>query len=248
METTNQVTKRRWRDTPTGEAIKNAPPVRAITTAVRMTFYYSAKLFRRPFMPRFESGGKTYEYFYSPLNFTYRNERIIEVAIAGEAFKRYPPDQVLEIGDVLAQYYHVPHDVVDKYDVHPPIMNDDVETFDTSKRYALIVSVSTLEHAGWDAPEVRDAEKIPRSIENLKRLLSPGGELLVTMPLGVNAFLDEYFEKHTLPLDGLFMKRISYTNRWKEVSYDEARGGHYDSPFPAANVVFVGKYIKPAGR
>ena len=234
-----------WKKSAAVVALVHNPVVRGGIDLIRTALYFLSKIFRRPFLREFTCGGKNYEYFYSTLNFTYRNERTVEVPIAWEACKTVPPDQVLEVGDVLTQYYHVPHDVVDKYDVIPRIINADVETFDTPKRYKLIVSISTIEHVGWDAPEERDAEKIPRSIENLKRLLAPGGRLVITMPLGCNDFLDELHEKHGLPIEGVFLKRVSLWNKWKEVPYGEVRGARYDHPFPAANALFIGMYQKP---
>ena len=42
------------------------------------------------------------------------------------------------------------HDVLDKYEKGNNVINDDVVSFSTEVKYDLIVSVSTLEHVGWD--------------------------------------------------------------------------------------------------
>ena len=70
------------------------------------------------------------------------------------------------------------------------MINEDIIDFDPGRRYALIVSVSTLEHVGWDEDEPRDPEKVLRAIERLRELLTPSGELLFTVPHGWQTDLD----------------------------------------------------------
>jgi hypothetical protein len=239
---------RQWRKRPEVREIVRRPLVRNAIDSIRTILYFGTKAFRRPFLRHFMFDGRQYDYFYSRYNFTYRNERIVEIPLGLEAFNSVPPHAVLEIGNVLGHYHSISHDVVDKYESAPEVFNEDVERFDTSKRYQLIICISTLEHVGWDSPEEKDAGKISRSIANLKRLLVPGGELLITTPLGHNDFLDELIESEELPIRGSFLKRISWMNTWKEVPYEEVRGIQYDSPFPAANALFVGRYRKQDGE
>jgi len=236
---------RQWKKNPAVVAITHNRLVRGVIDLERTALCYFYKTFSWSHDRQFQFEGKNYDYFYSPHNFTYRNERIIEIPIAREAFKSVSPDQVLEIGNVLAQYYSTPHDVVDKYEVAAGVANADVETFDTPKRYQLIVSVSTMEHVGFDGEEEKEPLKISHSIENLKRLLVPGGRIIITVPLGYNMFLDELLERHELSIEGFCLKRVSRRNEWKEVPYDEARNARYDYPFPGVNVLFVGIYQKP---
>ena len=55
--------------------------------------------------------------------------------------------------------------------------------FKPAQKYDLIVSVSTLEHVGWDE-EVKDPLKIIRALENLKNnCLTQDGEIVATIPL-----------------------------------------------------------------
>jgi len=54
-----------------------------------------------------------------------------------------------------------------------------------------IVSISTIEHVGWDETP-RDPKKIPLALENLAtKCLAPGGEIVVTLPIGYNTYLDK---------------------------------------------------------
>jgi hypothetical protein len=132
--------------------------------------------------------GKVYHYFYHPYNCTYRNERAVEIPICWEIVKdaRNKGQKILEVGNVLSHYFHVDHDIVDKYEKAIGIINEDVCNFKSSKKYYLIISISTLEHVGFDE-EPRDPCKVLRAIENLKSLLAVGGKMVATFPVGYSA-------------------------------------------------------------
>jgi len=57
-----------------------------------------------------------------------------------------------------------------------------------------IVSISTIEHMGWDETP-RDPKKIPLALENLIECLAPGGEVVVTLPMGYNIYLDKLLKE-----------------------------------------------------
>jgi len=206
--------------------------------------HYIHSRFRAKKIPSFVFQGKKCDYVYGIKNLTWRNERIIEVPIVWSYIKNADSNKVLEVGNVLHNYYPIKHDVVDKYEKGENIINEDAATFSAHTKYDWIVSISTLEHAGWDWPEEKDSNKIPVAIENLKKQLSSGGEMIITMPLGYNAFLDKLIDNNELGLEAHFMKRISAENEWIEVSYEDVRGSRYNHPFPSANVIFIGTYKK----
>ena len=60
--------------------------------------------------------------------------------------------------------------------------------FILQKNMISIVSISTLEHVGWDE-NTKDPDKIFQAIKNLKSYLVPRGKLIVTMPIGYNPCL-----------------------------------------------------------
>lgn len=97
---------------------------------------------------------------------------------------------VLEVGNVLSYRFGVSHDILDKYDINRHVINEDVVRFSPQKRYDLIVSISTLEHVGWDEIP-KEPRKILLALENLKKILAPGGQLIVTLPLGYNPDMDK---------------------------------------------------------
>lgn len=82
---------------------------------------------------------------------------------------------MLEVGDVLSHYFPIHHDVVDKYQVAPGVINQDIAEFIPPERYDLILSISTPEDVGWDETP-REPDKLLRAIEHLRnRCLAPGG-------------------------------------------------------------------------
>ena len=202
-----------------------------------------AMRFRKPKHPHFSFQGKTYDYFYHPYNFTWNNERIIEVPIVEEMIRAAGAKgkSVLEVGNVISHYYPSTHDVLDKYEEGDGIINEDVLTFRSEKRYDLIVSISTMEHVGWDLQEKPEPYKIHESLLNLKKALAAGGEMIITMPLGYNSEMDLRLFSGELPFDSeSFLRRTNRLNRWEEISKEAARGSRYGKPFHAANTVVLG--------
>jgi len=205
--------------------------------------YAIAKEFRQPHYPSFEFQGSRYDYFYNTYNFTWDNERIIEVPIIWRMVQEAQAagKKVLEVGNVLSHYYPITHDVLDKYERGPRIVNEDVLTFRSEKHYDLVVSISTMEHVGWEPPDKPDPEKLPASIANLKKLLAPRGEVVITMPLGYNHDMDAKLFAGTMPFDKeYFLKRVDGRNQWMEIGKDAARGSRYGHPFNAANGLVIG--------
>jgi SAM-dependent methyltransferase len=121
-------------------------------------------------------------------NRTWRNERAVEIPLAISFLDRQD-GPVLELGNVLGNYGRTGHVVVDKYEQRAGVLNVDIIDYRPSHSFGAIVSVSTLEHVGWDA-EPQDPDKIPRAVQHLRRLLLPSGRLLVTCPISYNPHLD----------------------------------------------------------
>ncbi|HKV83118.1 MAG TPA: hypothetical protein VJN88_01085 [Ktedonobacterales bacterium] len=193
---------------------------------VRVTaFLYTYKLLKRGRKLAFQ--GREYDYFYNRYNLTFSNERVVEIPIAWNVVRAYDASHVLEVGNVLSHYYPVKHDVLDKYETAAGVVNEDVVDFQPSKRYDLIVAVSTLEHVGWDE-EPREPAKFLRAVEHLTELLAPGGKLFVTLPIDYNAAVDEYLKDGKIPFTTVgYVKRISDDNRWRECGWDEVAGMRY---------------------
>lgn len=152
-------------------------------------------------------------------NRTWRNERAVEVPLALAFLERHT-GPVLEVGNVLAHYGRTGHVVVDKYERRPGVVNDDVVDYRPADRFGAIVSLSTLEHVGWDE-EPRDADKIPAAVRHLRSLLLPAGRMFVTCPVSYNPHLDALIRAGALGADReAFLVRRA--GAWVEADQDRA--------------------------
>jgi SAM-dependent methyltransferase len=214
--------------------------------------YYFAKI---AFL--FKSFGDL-NYFCHRYNATWRNERVLEVPLAwdflNKEIKTYSENpaklEVLELGNVLDHYFDLSkiptksYTVVDKYEQAPDVINQDILDFSPSHKFDLIISVSTLEHIGWDEP-IKEPLKTLKTIKKLKSLLKPGGKILVTFPLGHNPYLRYFVGLKKFPFNKVqFWKRISKYNSWKRVSFREIKNVKYNQPYCNANGVVVGLILR----
>jgi hypothetical protein len=188
--------------------------------------------------PIFLFQGQRYFYFDHPYNFTATNERAVEIPLALAALQ-WLPGPVLEIGNVLSHYGVYGHTIVDRDEVAEGVLNVDVETFSPDQRFSSIVSISTLEHLGWDE-EPKDAGKVPRVLAHLlNHLLVPGGHLLATAPMGYNPHFDYLIRRCETGTRVSFLSRVSVQNRWQEVVFSDIGTPRYGYPFPNGNLVAV---------
>lgn len=216
-----------------------------VKKARRVFFYMIAKLWHFTFNER------TYRYFYHPYGRTWENERAVEVPIIWREIKKHEAQRILEVGNVLSHYYPVQHDVVDKYEKAPGVTNVDIRNFDTSKDYDLIASISTIEHVAYDDLSLKERENIDSesleeavrvAIENLKRHVSNGGKIVITVPLGYNPAFDRLLKEENIFSNIRYLKRISKNNIWREANNSEIHNVRYDWPFIRGNGVAVCVY------
>lgn len=196
--------------------------------------------FRQWFYPRrsFTFRGQVHEYFEHPYNATWRNERAVEVPIIRELIDDFDPQSVLEVGNVLSHYYPVSHTVVDKYERGLHVLADDITNFRTLRLYEFIVSISTLEHVGWDETP-RESGKHRRVVAHLRTLLAANGKMVVTVPLGYNHELDEDLGETRLGFDEYYFFRRTGIETWVEALWKDVKGSRYNAPFPKANALAI---------
>ncbi len=117
-------------------------------------------------------------------------ERCVELPVARAFLAERRWNSLLEIGNVLGYWYDLPaHTVVDRYERGTGIQNQDIVEFHPTDRYDAIVSISTLEHVGFDEP-VPDPAKFLRAVRVLEGLRSPGGRIFLSVPIGYNPAVD----------------------------------------------------------
>lgn len=206
-------------------------------------WYY--KIFK--FSKIFIVNGKTYKYFYHKYNKTWTNPRAIEIPIIWEIVKKSDSKYILEVGNVLSHYFKVNYDILDKYEKGAGVLNKDIIDFHPSKKYKLIVSISTLEHIGWDeilgkVNKNPNPMKILRAIENLKSILVSKGKMVITLPMGYNPGLDRLLRNNKIDFSKRYcLKRITKDNQWKEVKWNDISHLKFGIPFPPyANGILIG--------
>ena len=178
----------------------------------------------------FEFNGSRYPYFYHRYNNTAETERCVEVPLAWEFLQRRPGAAVLEIGNVLNHYEPFPHAVVDKYETAGGVLNVDVCDFWPSQKFDAILSISTIEHVGWDEQPF-DPQKSLRAIERLRQMLAPDGSMFLSFPIGHNETLDAAVRDLTLGCSDLHgMKRLP-RNNWSEAPVSELLERRLNPPY-----------------
>ena len=186
----------------------------------------------------FELGDRAFNYLCHPAGWSWTTERAVEVPIAMAALEANPGVRLLEVGNVMRSYAEHGGDVVDKYEEAPGVINEDIADF-SAPSYDLILSISTLEHVGWDEPEL-EPDKASRSFRHLVDLLDPEGRLLVTFPIGYHRFLDRDLFAGRLPVEEVrYLRRVTRSNLWIEIDEATAWGSTYGFPYRGGNTVAV---------
>ena len=192
----------------------------------------------------FEVAGRRFPYMDRLYNVTSINERRVEVPYFYDLVSNLEPTvQVLEVGNVIARYYEgVTHPVIDKYEKssRSSLRNLDVVEWPEDERYDLILSISTLEHVGWDEA-VEDPDKILVALERLKGALNPGGRLVFSVPVGFNPHLDALLKARALPLtDAIYLRRRNWANEWEETDWMTLQDVQFGAPYSFANGLVIG--------
>ncbi len=200
--------------------------------------YFSHKLYYETLNRYFVLDGKKYHYFINRYN-ALNSERAVEIPFTIEFLKqnRYKQKRVLEIGNVLSHYFDFDHKIVDKYEKENFVDNIDIIDFSPKEKYQIIISVSTIEHVGFDEP-IKEVGKSKKAIQKIISLLDRGGIALITVPLRYNPEIDSIIQNKEIKFSKTyFLKRYSNFNLWKQTSMKDAMQHVYGSRYPAANAV-----------
>ena len=199
--------------------------------------YIYNKLFKSK---NFTFNKKTYEYFYHKYNHTWLNERIVELPIIIRFIKSNRGKNILEVGNVLSHYMSFNHDIVDKYEKGKNVINKDILDFDNEKKYDLIVSVSTMEHIGYDE-NLKYPERLITAFRKLRSMLSKNGIIVVTLPVGYNEYMDGWIKNKRIEFDKLYyMKRTLTSDIWVQTNYKGVSTSKYNHPFKTATGIMIG--------
>lgn len=190
--------------------------------------YYYDKFFNKG--KSFVFDDFVYRYFFVKKTKTWRTERCVEIPIALLEKNKLSNDDVLEVGDVLTQYGFGGHRVIDLYAEGEHVENFDICTCVVPQKYKLVVCISTLEHIN----------NFESAIDNMYSMVSEGGLLLITIPVGWNRDLEKYLQKK---YSYKLLVRVGKTT-WRDNDSVDINEIEYNRPFIAANAVMVLMIIK----
>ena len=191
----------------------------------------------------FKFWDQTHQCFYAPYNTTWIGERMVEIPIIRAAMTQRPQARVLEVGNVLSHYFRGSHEIVDKFETGQGVINQDILEYYPTQDYDLIISISTFEHIGFDdETSTSSGEKILAALDHCRRLLAPGGQMLVTFPTGYNPQLDELLTSGRLGAVRCdYLRRVG-KRQWETCSLEEALGSPYRAVFPYGNALVVAEF------
>jgi len=174
---------------------------------------------------RFGFDGQEYNYFRHAYNQAGRNMRTVEVPIVHGFVRGREWDRILEIGNVISHYMPRDWQVLDILERGHNIINADLMRWAPAEQVDRIISISTLEHVGHGRYAHLTAPTTPAQVlSRVRSWLAPGGEALLTVPLGYNDLLDRQLAAGEMPVDEIHcMRRVSAENEWQECSLVEAQ-------------------------
>ena len=193
--------------------------------------------------PYYVVNNKTYKYKLTRHKST-DNERVIEIPYVYSFIKNTKIKKLLEIGNTLSNYFDLEHVIIDKYETANNIINIDIVEYVTKNKYDLIISVSTIEHIGYDEPK-KEYGKALKALQKLIGLLNKNGKLVITVPLNYNPEINSIIVEKKIKFSEIhFMKRISWFNTWKETTQADALKCAYGGKYSAANAIAFLVYTK----
>jgi hypothetical protein len=212
----------------------------------KILIYIMFKINYKVFNRYFKVDGKIYQYFINHYN-AVNSERVVEISFTIDFLKKnkYEEKKVLEVGNVLSHYFRFKHKIVDRYEKETYVDNVDIVDFNPGEKYDIIISISTVEHIGYDEP-IKENGKSKKAIQKIIDLLNDNnGIALITVPLGYNPEIDYIIENNEIEFSKkYFLKRISRLNLWEETNMEEAMNHKYNQKYPSANSVAFLIYFK----
>jgi hypothetical protein len=188
--------------------------------------------------------------FGSPFDYNNNSERLVELTVTTGLLREISSTdtgstlRVLEVGNVLNHYAPFPHRVVDKYERANGVENIDLVDLDYVNAFDIIVSISTLEHLGFDEFP-REPGKIEAGVKRMIAALRNRGTLIFTVPFGYNPEMDAFLRLNKFGFQLTFLRR-DVRNRWYVIEHQmlsTSRFG-YNARYPFANAIAIGTYTK----
>jgi len=210
-------------------------PLRALFSPIIIPFLKPEK---------FNFDGEELTQVFHSYNLTWANERCIELPIFQSILSKYEGKDILEVGNVMHHYQQTNHDVVDKFEQGESVITADIVEFRPEKQYDLIISISTFEHIGFDEGKGEETKELfLAAIRNCRSMLKPGGELVLSLPLGYNKYMDQIIRDQGGIADATnhFFQRVR-VRQWENCTPDQALARPFSKPYLYANGLVIVKF------
>lgn len=193
----------------------------------------------------FRLDGDTFPYLRHPYRWSWLTERAVEVPVVQRIVDAHLGKRILEVGNVLSHYGPAEHVIVDKYEQAAGVLNRDVLDLVDLGSFDLVVAISTLEHVGWDE-QPRRPWLAAAGAAALRDLVAPGGQLVLTIPMGYNPTFEAAVRSGEVPASSQVALRRSSRTRWNQVPIDGVWDAPYDWILMAASGVIIQTWQSPS--
>ncbi len=216
---------------------------------------------RRRTQNKLKVDGSEYPYLFHSYNNMGITERSVEIPIIYHYLVTLTAKRVLEIGNVTNYYESYFENVfpnkivVDKIEHNYNIITSDIANFKSNEKFDLIFSISTFEHMDSDLGRNSDykegqAKLCTIAADNIaycyNELLSEGGTMVITAPLGYTpewdiTFKNDWLEKYPFKSFKRKIFRRINEEEWVQLSSDFNinQSLAYGTPYPYANYVSI---------
>ncbi len=188
---------------------------------------------------------KRYSYFIHSYHDSWMNERCVEIPVFKSVIDTHinQGHSILEIGCVMKHYVNNAFwIIVDKYETYPGVINEDIVSYSSQKKFDFIFSISTLEHVGFDE-EPKNPKKILVAFDQItKQLLSSKGMFMYSIPLGYNEFLDNCVMNKLIPFDDIVVMKRNGLMKWEQAALGEYVKNSYNYALEFAKYIGIFTY------
>jgi hypothetical protein len=161
---------------------------------------------------------------------------MVEIALANYALVIAQSADVLEVGNVRALAGIVGHTVVDKYEAGPGVLNEEIVDYRPKRRFDLAISISSVEHIGFDERPREPSKGARRALKHIDELAD---RLMGTIPVGYN--IDAEVAVLNGPFDRVeLLVKTSRPCTWEQRDVSEAADVGYGTPYAYGNGILVG--------
>jgi hypothetical protein len=161
--------------------------------------------------------GKEYPYLDHWHSRAWENDKAILGPIGLKFIGGYPGAEVLEIGNVLSHYYGSNHLVLDRYErnKYNNVLKANFTGFYWNTPFKRILSIDEV--AKLCEYSLDPVAALGSMFSKVKRLLTPDGTALVTIPTNYSYIITDAITNNKVPYDDLDVMAKYGANKWFQV-------------------------------